>query len=448
MDIKTPSNILVTEKVFSNLEDAKSAVAGLFYTLGQSGENFSNASTTIICGLSSDELQMFNEGIDTYIQFHKNSVTPENSLLTTNLWTPAYNVVYNANAIIAQLETSPAISRSQKDSLLSLGYFSRAFSYFYLVNFFGDVPLVKTINYKESSLLPRSPVDEVYNLITADLKKAQDFLPDTYKFSGSQRILPTKWAAKSLLARVYLYQKDWVNAILEADSVIAESTLFELNTDLKKVFAVSSREAIWQLAPNRKGFPSNVTQEGLAFIPYPSATQSMPKFFLSDELIKKFDSSDRRFSGWVSNTNYLSESYPYPFKYKEGNGEESSNGTVNEYNTVFRLAELYLIRAEAKAEVDRFAEARNDLNRIRQRAGLADLNANSKQELLTAIYNENRLEFFAEFGHRWMDLKRWGLADAVLANAKGSYWQPTDKLYPIPASELVIAPGIVQNPGY
>ncbi len=103
VDIKVPFQILITDKVFSNTEDARSAVAGMFYTMGQSGENFSNASTTILCGMSADELRPFLEGADNYSQFRLNSLTDANALLYTNLWAPAYKVIYNANAVITQL---------------------------------------------------------------------------------------------------------------------------------------------------------------------------------------------------------------------------------------------------------------------------------------------------------------------------------------------------------
>lgn len=446
VDIKLPFQLVVTDKVFSNTEDAKSAVAGMFYTLGQSSENFANAGTTILCGLSADELAPFNQSADVYNEVYNNSITEANFLMATTLWNPAYTVIYNANAIITGLEHSVAISKQQQDSLAANALFARAFSYFYLVNYFGDVPLVTTIDYKKSSVLPRSKTNLVYDLMVDDLTKAQNFLPVAY--SGGRRIMPTKWAAKALLARVYLYQKKWEQATAEADSVISQSGLFSLSADLDKVFTVNSREAIWQLESNINAFSGVVTQEGQRFIPYPSVAQSIPAFYLTAQLVSRFDSADNRLIHWTAINNYKSGNYRLPYKYKEGRAQNVTGHAVNEYNTVLRLAELYLIRAEALVQLNKTDAAKDDLNRIRQRAGLEQVAAVSNEALLDTICNENQKEFFVEWGHRWMDLKRWGRADAVLSAVKGSVWQSTDQLYPLPLFELNTAPNLVQNPGY
>ncbi len=447
IDIKVPFQILVTEKVFSNLEDAKSAVAGMYYTMGQSGLNFSNCASTLFCGMSADELRPFLEGTDNFSQFRNNSITETNPLIYANLWQPAYKVIYNANAIIAQLSQSDKISQPQKDSLLANARFARAFSYFYLVNYFGDVPIVTSIDYKETGLLSRSKAELVYEVIIDDLQKAEFLLPTSYP--NGQRIMPTKWAAKTLLSRTYLYQKDWTNAALEADSVINQTSLFTLSTDLTKIFTVTSKEAIWQLASNPKAIGGNVTEEGLRFIPNPSVSQSVPSFYLTEQLLNQFDSTDKRLLQWTVLNNYQSGMYRIPYKYKDGRAQRGAAGVpANEHNTVFRLAELYLIRSEALTQLGKMELAEEELNKIRIRAGISPIEALSKEDLLSAIYVENQREFFAEWGHRWMDLKRWGLADPVLKSVKGDNWQKTDQLYPIPISELGAAPNLVQNPGY
>lgn len=447
VDIKVPFQIVVTEKVFSNIEDARSAVTGMFYTMGQTGLNFSNCGSTLLCGLSADELKPFLESADNFSQFRNNSLTATNALLPFNLWTPAYKVIYNANAIITQLDQSTVISQANKDSMKANARFARAFSYFYLANFFGDVPLVTTIDYKESSMQARANVETIYQFIIDDLKRAQYLLPGSYQ--GTQRIMPTKWAAKALLARVYLFQKNWENASLEADSIINQSTLFELSADLTNVFTVKSKEAIWQLASNSKAIGGNVTEEGLHFIPYPLTAQSQPRFYLTDQLKNQFDTTDKRLNVWTILNKYQNGLYRIPYKYRDGTAQRSNAGVpANEYNTVFRLAELYLVRAEALAQLGKLNPAIEDLNKIRQRAGLNLIESLSKDELLTAIYNEKQKEFFVEWGHRWMDLKRWGLANAILEQVKGTNWQSTDQLYPIPVAELNTAPNLVQNPGY
>jgi hypothetical protein len=119
---------------------------------------------------------------------------------------------------------------------------------------------------------------------------------------------------------------------------------------------------------------------------------------------------------------------------------------------VLRLAEMYLIRAEARLLQDKFSGAISDVDVIRQRAGLPriqDTNPGiSKSELMLAIERERRIEFLAEWGHRWLDLRRWKRAEAVLAPVKTG-WSNDDQLYPIPSSELSKNVNLQpQNDGY
>ena len=124
------------------------------------------------------------------------------------------------------------------------------------------------------------------------------------------------------------------------------------------------------------------------------------------------------------------------------------NATPSEYYMVLRLTEQYLIHAEASAEQNKLADAIADINLIRRRAGLPDLPDSLDQaQTLSAIMQERRIELFAEWGHRWLDLKRTGQADAVLGPIKTT-WQTNAQLYPIPLSELQSDSKLTQNAGY
>jgi hypothetical protein len=138
------------------------------------------------------------------------------------------------------------------------------------------------------------------------------------------------------------------------------------------------------------------------------------------------------------------QSWHYPFKYKE----RVNTGTSVENSILFRLEEQYLIRAEAKAQLDDITGAQDDLNAIRNRAGLANTVATTQGSLLTAILQERRKEFFTELGHRWFDLKRTGQAAIVLGTTKLG-WDLKDLLFPLPSSELLLNPNLLpQNLGY
>jgi hypothetical protein len=118
---------------------------------------------------------------------------------------------------------------------------------------------------------------------------------------------------------------------------------------------------------------------------------------------------------------------------------------------VLRLAEQYLIRAEARAAMNNLTGAKADLDVIRVRAGLPRTTANTKEAILNAIAHERRIELFTEWGHRWFDLKRTGAIDSVMKNIaieKASIWNTNFKLFPIPQTEILLNSRLIQNNGY
>ncbi|MDR1455264.1 MAG: RagB/SusD family nutrient uptake outer membrane protein, partial [Tannerella sp.] len=136
----------------------------------------------------------------------------------------------------------------------------------------------------------------------------------------------------------------------------------------------------------------------------------------------------------------------HPYKYHRT--AAASAGAAEDFVSL-RLTEQYLIRAEARAQQDKLAEATDDVNIIRRRAGLNDLPESlSKAGVLLAVERERRHEFFAEECHRWWDLIRTGRADDVLGAFPDKKWTPHKALLPIPQRELDINSRITQNSGY
>jgi hypothetical protein len=182
---------------------------------------------------------------------------------------------------------------------------------------------------------------------------------------------------------------------------------------------------------------------------------------LTKFLLNTFDTADQRaaLGNWINRTIYNSSSTSkdtayYVFKYKVANSTGvTSVAAMTEYFMVLRLAEQYLIRAEARAQQNNIGGAQSDLNIIRTRAGLPNTTSSTKDDLLSAILNERRHELFCEWGHRWLDLKRTGKVDAVMSvitplKANGLPWQSYQQLYPLQKSELDRAPNLTQTPGY
>ncbi|HEU5366045.1 MAG TPA: RagB/SusD family nutrient uptake outer membrane protein, partial [Hanamia sp.] len=305
----------------------------------------------------------------------------------------------------------------------------------HLVNLFGDVPLILSTKYQQNQSIPRSSEEEVYNQIINDLNASKDSLDKNYP--SDERAQPNKYTAEALLARVYLYNHDWADAEKESSAIIS-SGIYSISPDLNSVFLSNSNETIWQLKPTT---PYADTWEGYDIIPY--SDQSSPTYLITNDLINSFEPGDARLSAWTKSENFSNQIVFYPYKYKVNFPPPD-----NEYYVVFRLAEQYLIRAEARANQNNLMEAESDVNVIRNRAGLGNITTSDKDSLLNAIAHERRIELFAEWGHRWFDLKRTGQAEQVLKQLKPDTWQATDTLWPIPQSQLLLNSALTQNPGY
>jgi len=428
LEIDPPRTQLVSASVFETNESANAAVIGIYSRMMESQGMFSILTTTTT-GLTSDEL--INVSTETeFQQFYENAILPSNATVQI-LWRNAYESIYAANAVLEGLQGS-TIAPSLKQQLEGEALFIRAFCHFYLVNVFGDVPWVATTDFQQNTAVSREEVAQVYTSIVADLEDARQRLPE---FSGNI-MRPTKDAAAALLARTYLYTNQWALAEETASSIIA-NTAYQLTT-VENVFLAGSSEAIWQLQPVAPGYN---TYEGNAFVPVDVPTT----YELNPELLEAFEGGDER-AAWIGNAVDGTFNHYYPFKYKLRQGSQQ----VLEYYTVFRLAEMYLIRAEARANLNKGSEAIADIDVIRQRAGVSlvsDTNPGATAgEIQTAIAHERRIELFTEWGHRWFDLKRTATLDDVLASKPG--WDATDENFPIPLVEIQRNRNMTQNDGY
>ena len=435
VDIGTPKTQIVKESVFATDAGAKAAMAGIYSKL-MSNNTFAGGGgngVTVIAGLSADELDNYSP-IPAQIAIYNNSLTPLSTV--SSAWIDAYSCIYNANSVLEGLDASTGVSEEVRKQVRGEALFIRAFSYFYLINFFGDVPLLKTTDYRKNMVASRTPTAEVYQQVESDLLEAQELLLEDYSFSAGEKVNPNKWAATALLARVYLYQAKWTDAEAQATAVIA-SQQFALTVDLNSVFLANSEEAIWQLMPSVPGYNTN---DGPNFI-----IQGNPgNVAASSSVLNVFEAGDKRALSWIgSYTAEDNNTYYYVYKYKI----HDYGMPLTEYHMVLRLAEQYLIRAEAQAMQTDLLAAVDDVNAIRVRAGLVAIDATgmTQQDVLDAIEQERRAELFIEWGHRWFDLKRTGKIDAVLGPVKPD-WQSKDALFPIPQEEIVANPNLIQNP--
>jgi len=252
-----------------------------------------------------------------------------------------------------------------------------------------------------------------------------------------------------LLARTYLYTGNYLNAEQQSTAVINHTTMYD-TVSLNKVFLLNSKEAIWQLQPVNTN-PSNTSDARLFLLPGTGPSVTGYPVYLSDQIISSFEAGDQRKTSWVGSVTPTSgTTYYFANKYKNNS---TNPANITEYTMVLRLAEQYLIRAEARAKQNKFPEAQHDLNMIRRRAGLPNTTANDQPSLVAAILQERKAELFTEWGHRWFDLKRTGAVDAVMntvAGSKATTWNSNWQWYPIPQSDIDKDPALVghQNEGY
>jgi len=456
VEVAVPTDRIVDRSVYTNEETAIAVLTGIYINMSQAGTFTGNRSISLFAGLSADELVLYDGVVvGSYQSYYQNNLSAIDGTGSEN-WAPLYNYIFRCNAAIEGLQSTTSLDQAVRQQLLGEAKFLRAFQYFYLVATFGDVPIVLSADYNVNETLARSPREDVFKLIIADLEEAKSLLSTEYldkslrPYSGDgERVRPTSWAASALLARIYLYKGDYAGAEAQSTLVINNAAMYDL-TPINDVFLKNSLEAIWQLQPVT--FAHN-TEDGFMFV-LPDSGPDMEgnrSFYISDQLLNSFEAGDQRtkIGNWVNSVTVDGVTYHYPYKYKIG----EIDAPASEYLMVLRLGEQYLIRAEARAQLNNISEAQSDLNRIRRRAGLPDTDAIDKTGLLSAILHERQVELFTEWGHRWLDLKRTGNVDRVMSlvtplKANGNAWRPFQQWYPLPFSDIQKGPNLVQNPGY
>ena len=455
IEVDAPVTSTNAINVYTNDATAAAVLTGLYARISNANVDIKSVTITSVslyAGLSADELTLFDVNQQRFGPFYKNDLNV--SITSGNFWNDLYQLIFTVNSAIEGLNNSVGLTPSVKQQLLGEARFVRAFCYFYLLNIYGDVPLVLTTDYKVNALLGKASMASVYEAVISDLKEAYLILSADYlksdvmsKYTSStERVRPTKWAAAALLSRVYLYTGDYKSAEEYATVVIDNKSIFGL-TLLSDVFKKNSNETIWSLQPVRTGAEANTGEGALYILPAAGPNSADNPVYLNRDLVNMFDANDQRKVKWLDSVVVNTKAYYYPAKYKIG---KVSTATA-EYIMMMRLAEQYLIRAEARVYQNNFSGAQADINAIRTRAGLGNTAAADKTNLLAAIMKERQLELFTEWGDRWFELKRTNKIDEVMTVAavkKGGKWAPFQAKYPIPQDEIAKDPNLEQNKDY
>lgn len=367
-------------------------------------------------------------------------------------WNWYYPGIYRANEIIEQLPdvSNSIMPESERKAFIAAAKYVRAATHFFLANFWGDVPLTLSTSTTTNINNGRTPVADVYAQVLKDLYESIADLPTTVNTSNSKTI-HNRYQSLALLARVHLHLGNYTRADSAATAVIG-SNQYQLVTGVNNVFKRGTREAIYSQGPTSIGFLfDNRAVVGWLTLPGVSAATLTTICHIPPQFLVNFETGDQR--NVSGNWTISLFSRTFANKYLHNSSAAATTIAANPQDYIYqRLAELYLIRAEARAQQGNITganSAASDLNSIRTRAGLPNTTAITQATMLAAIEKERATELFYE-GFRWLDLKRTGKLNTVLSALpwKSVNYQPHMQLLPITVAELIANPGIQQNPGY
>lgn len=428
-----PRASVPSEEALTDAAAVAAAANGLYNSL--QGDDAFGRNLVVYPDLYADNLR-FTGTFTTDQQVGLRTITPNNGSIA-GLWTTAYGGINDANEVLAAIPQVSDLTEANAARYRGEALFVRALHYFNLVRLFGGVPIItepsRTAADAAARAVPRSTQAEVYALIERDLEEAARLLP-TGRVVGRA----SQMTAHALLARVYLEDGKYALARDKANTVINSglyrlvtrySDLYEIKNSVESILELqytiqdSNAHAFW-FFPNRGGLGGR-----WGYAPTSAASASV-----LTPLLAAFETGDTRRTATIGG--------PVSGRYYGRKYFRIENGDDNVI--LLRLAEMYLIRAEANARLNADpAVVRADIDIVRQRAGLPPLPATltAQADLLSAILRERRVELALE-GHRFFDLRRFGQAQQVLGLTADRL------LFPIPQRELDVNPRLDQNPGY
>ena len=398
---------------------------------------------------------------------------PTNTDMLDSEWNADYEGIYRANVV---LEKVPSIEMDEvlKRRILAEAKFIRAWFYYNLNTMFGGVPLVDKVLSPSEYNQPRAEASVIWTLIEKDLTEAIVDLPLRSQYSLADLGRITQGAARALLAKSYLFQQKYAEALVQTQAVI-QSGEYTLVTDYGTIFTragENNSESVFEIqymnasggnwgknAGNEGTFTNVFTRPrgqfaGYGFnIPTQDFVDEFNKEGFEDPRLKYTvfrigDQMGDRGVFTLANAGDVGYLY-HPRKYFSNLSEDAPFGDPNpnggSNDRVIRFSDVLLMDAEAAFKTGNEAGAKTSLNIVRQRVKVPDVTATGEQ-LLEAIYHERRVELGLE-GHRFFDLVRTGRAAAKLGPL--GYKDGINQVFPIPNSQIVLSNGVLkQNSGY
>lgn len=463
---KYPPDKLNTDNFWQTEEDAVYSINSAYSPLQSKGMYGRDAARW---GAKTEEL--FRAG-----DFYNYDLYLPSSSESNQGYNAAFKGILYANMNLAYIPDMD-ISGDLKERILGEAYFLRGFYYYFLVRWYGDVPIILDVPTSTTNFnIPREASEKVYEQVISDFNMAIEKLPEKSELSSEDLGRATKGAAMTMLADLYLYlaasnnmDKSYYEKVKTLCTTIINSGQYNLESSFAELWNIKSENGVESIFEIQfaKGFKTEGHQVGEFVTAWNSTT-------VQDAFYDSWDAADQRraVSVILPGETYADYTNISSFKHQKklitGAVDAAGPGGGSGYDSprnfiVQRYANVLLMYAEATNELGSTppAEAVEYVNRIRNRAGLSDLATSVTRDKIAfreAIRTERKYELAFE-GFRWFDLVRYekmgvggGISD-ILMDATSSYYNSTLSLpkhyvFPIPQSELDANPAFIQNPGY
>jgi hypothetical protein len=421
-----PIDVVINDVVLNEPKDIPNVEIGMYAAFRAMTNN------VIIAGdLTADNLMHLGT-FSQYRELGVKQITSANASVAA-LWGSLYGTIYISNFMLERLPEIPGVTASTRTRAEATARYLRGMCYFIGAYTFGAMPLVTTTDIEINRNIARASRDEILSFAEADLISAAGKLTD----SPPSPAFASEYAVRAALARFYLYQGNWVDAEANA-SVVINSDKYDLDTYPELVFTDFPAESIFEVGYTLADDPATLN----------TLFKSRREIVPSNELVLALasDEAGDRFSSMVFEVENLKGADNGWAVAKYGTAVDDNNNIM-----VFRLGEMFLIRAEARARLGNVTgpnSAQSDINMLRERANAPLVGDTPQSVMIRLIEEERRYELVFE-GHRWYDLVRTGRADAVMS-AFNSNWRDAYNLWPVPQREIQTNPSLQgdQNPGY
>ncbi|AKD53969.1 RagB/SusD family nutrient uptake outer membrane protein [Spirosoma radiotolerans] len=437
-----PVTLLVDELVLNEPNDVQPVRIGLYSAFR------SMAAPNIIAGDFTADYIQANGTYTDEIELGTKRITATNGAVDA-LWSGLYRTIYVANFILERLPALTTVPEATRKQVLAEARFMRGWANFIGVYTYGDIPKVTSTDQSANTTIPRIAKADMLASVLADYQAALADLPSVTSASTNATTNATylnKINCQAALARYYLYQKNWAQAESLA-TVVINSGVYALQTNYSDIVTKDfTSESILEVGYNLTDDPGTSNDPVTGSPGLNNLLVGRREVIPSNQLVSSLLSAE---AGTRSTT--------ITFNAQQQRGNDNGwtvrkYGTASEDNNnivLMRLAEMYLIRAEARAQQGKLTGTTGaiaDLNVLRTRAKAPAITAGAQADVLLAVERERVYELAFE-GQRWYDLVRTGRAQAVMS-AFSPNWNSRYELWPIPQREIQQNTALQQNPGY